>query len=105
MNLTLALPRTGKTCLLCLISLLLNIFAIKTFAQEPYKPQFGPPSPEASALAQHADVPVNLNSGTPTISIPLYTIKERGLTLPISVNYHASGNKVNTHATRVGLGW
>ncbi|HBK31008.1 MAG TPA: hypothetical protein DDZ78_05215, partial [Porphyromonadaceae bacterium] len=37
--------------------------------------------------------------------IPLYEIKVGKLTLPITLQYHAGGFKVNERATRVGLGW
>lgn len=74
-------------------------------SDNPFEVTIIPPSPEASALAKYADIPVSLYSGTPTISIPLYEIEERELTLPISLNYHGSGNKVETIAPRMGLGW
>lgn len=71
----------------------------------PFQVTIIPPSPEAAALAKYADVPVSLYSGTPNISLPLFEIKEHELTLPISLSYHASGNKVETIAPRTGLGW
>jgi YD repeat-containing protein len=71
----------------------------------PFNVNIIPPSPEAASLAKYADIPVNLYSGTPDISIPLYTVKDRELSLPLSVSYHAAGNKVETTATRIGLGW
>src|SRR5688500_17118 len=74
-------------------------------SDNPFEVTIIPPSPEASDLAKYADIPVSLYSGTPTISIPLYEIKERELSLPISLNYHGSGNKIETVAPRTGLGW
>jgi YD repeat-containing protein len=64
-----------------------------------------PPSPHASALAKYADIPVSLYSGTPQIAIPLYTLQERKLKLPIVLSYHAAGHKVEAVASRTGLGW
>jgi YD repeat-containing protein len=72
---------------------------------QPFTFNIIPPSPEASALAKYADVPVSLYSGTPSISIPLYEVNERGLRLPISLSYHGGGNKVEQAAPRTGLGW
>lgn len=66
---------------------------------------FTPPSPEAAALGRYGDVPVNLSSGVPEISMPVYEIKSGSLSLPVSLSYHASGNKLNDVATPVGLGW
>ncbi|MEM9077783.1 MAG: RHS repeat domain-containing protein [Bacteroidota bacterium] len=69
-------------------------------------PKFVPPSPEAAALAKFVNTPVNYSNGLPSITIPLYTIQTRtGLSIPISLSYHASGIRVNEHATQVGLGW
>lgn len=64
-----------------------------------------PPSPEAAALAKFADIPVSLYTGVPKISIPLLKITERDLLLPVTLDYHTSGHKVEDQATRLGLGW
>jgi len=64
-----------------------------------------PASPEGAALAKMVNYPVNLNTGVPNISIPLYTVESGGMTLPITLNYQASGFKINERATSVGLGW
>ena len=64
-----------------------------------------PPSPEASALAKYADVPINLYTGAPLITIPLYDVRERDLQVPVFLSYHGSGHKVEDEAPRVGLGW
>ncbi len=65
----------------------------------------GPASPTTSSLGKYFDVPVNMATGIPNIQIPLYTIKTGNITLPISLNYHGGGVKVNTPASWVGLGW
>ena len=63
------------------------------------------PSPNASSLGQYADWPVDLYTGIPKIDIPIYELKGRSLSVPISISYHASGNKVSYIASWVGLGW
>jgi hypothetical protein len=64
-----------------------------------------PPSPNAASLGQYGDVSVSNNTGVPSISIPLYTVKSVGIELPISLSYHGSGIKVAQEASWVGLGW
>ncbi|MBC7919870.1 MAG: hypothetical protein H7Z75_02150 [Ferruginibacter sp.] len=68
-------------------------------------PKVIPPSPEAAALGKYGALPVGLYTGVPSISVPLYEIKGRRLTLPVSLNYHASGVRVDEVASWVGLGW
>ena len=68
-------------------------------------PEVMPPSPNAAALGQYADIPVSKYTGVPNIGIPLYTIKSGEIELPISLSYHASGIKVAQEASWVGLGW
>ncbi|WP_257667167.1 hypothetical protein [Parapedobacter tibetensis] len=64
-----------------------------------------PVSPEAAALAKMVNYPVNLNTGVPDINIPLHEINVGGMKLPVTLNYHAGGFKINEQATRTGLGW
>ena len=68
-------------------------------------PKVVPPSPNAAALAQYADVPVSNYTGVPNISIPLFNVKSGKVELPINLSYHASGIKVAQEASWVGLGW
>ena len=48
---------------------------------------------------------MNLFNGTPNISIPLYDISVGELNVPISINYNASGIRVNDIPTNIGSGW
>jgi len=50
-----------------------------------------PPTPNAAAFGKYSDIPVSLHTGVPNISIPIYTIQEGPLSLPISLSYHSSG--------------
>src|ERR1700761_6632744 len=97
--------------LLGILFLLLS-FCIDTYAQSPTVPAAGgnitfpiPASPDAAALGKFGSIPVGPYTGTANISIPLYTIKSGDLTLPVSLGYHSSGNKVEEMASSVGLGW
>ncbi len=67
--------------------------------------RFSVHSPEAASLGKFSDVPVSLNTGIPSISVPFYTIDLKDLSIPISINYHAGGIKVEEQASYVGLGW
>src|ERR1700694_3058913 len=64
-----------------------------------------PTSPEASMITRFGDIPVGYYTGTANISIPIYTIKEGGVQIPVTLSYHSSGIKVEDQATWVGLGW
>lgn len=68
-------------------------------------PTQGFQSPEAASLGKFGDMPGSYYTGTPGINIPLYVIQSGDLEVPISLDYHASGIKVNEIASWVGLGW
>lgn len=91
------------------LALLLSIISSGLFAQAPttiYElPNYAAKTPEAAAFLKYGEYPVNLSTGVPNISIPLYTVGIQDFSLPISIDYHASGIKVNQEASWVGLGW
>ncbi|MEO1627185.1 MAG: hypothetical protein AAFV25_18685, partial [Bacteroidota bacterium] len=64
-----------------------------------------PPSPSAAGLAKYIDFPISYASGTPQISVPIYTLSGRGISVPISLSYHAGGVRVDDIASCVGLNW
>src|SRR5438309_2161042 len=64
-----------------------------------------PPAPTAASLGKFADIPVGLYTGTPQINIPIWEVKEGNIKLPISLNYHAGGIKVDEIASWVGIGF
>jgi hypothetical protein len=64
-----------------------------------------PPSPNASNLGAYGKTKVSLYTGTPDISIPVYTVTDRSLSVPISLNYNASGVRPNMKTSWVGLNW
>ncbi len=68
-------------------------------------PQFSPLSPSAASLQKFGDYQVSLATGIPEISIPIHVIEEGGIKIPITLDYHASGFKLNEQASWVGLGW
>ena len=86
-----------------MLSIVMMLYCVWGYAQE--LPEIIPSSPEATQFKRYGDYPVNLSTGVPNIEIPLYTIETGSFTLPIKLQYHASGIKVNQDATWVGLGW
>ena len=64
-----------------------------------------PSSPEAALLGRFGDIPISYYTGTANISVPLYSVKEGGMEIPITLEYHGRGIKVADEATWVGLGW
>lgn len=64
-----------------------------------------PPSPNAAAIIKYCDHPVGTASGIPKIRLPLSTLFNKDAYVPISMNYHTLGIKVEEEATWTGLGW
>ena len=96
--------------ILCLIPLLVRL-PILTIAQSGSNTSMMlddnviPPSPQAQEMIRYGSTPVSLYTGTPNISIPIYTIKAKDISIPITLDYDASGVKVDQEAGLVGLGW
>ena len=63
------------------------------------------PSPNAASLGKYGDIPVGYYSGIPNIGVPIHTVKQGPLSVPIGLNYHAGGLKVGETSSWVGLGW
>ena len=65
-----------------------------------------PPSPNATAFHVYGNTQVNYYTGATNIIIPIWTIKEGELSLPIYLKYTGgNGIKVEEVASWVGLGW
>ncbi len=82
-----------------------SLFSLYTVAQNDLEFSATPPAPNAAKLAQYGLIPVNLHTGAPNISVPLYQIDFDGMSLPISLSYFPGGIKANEEASWVGLGW
>jgi hypothetical protein len=62
-------------------------------------------SPNMTALDKFRNIPVDLFTGTPQISIPLHTLKYGRIEVPINLRYHPAAVKPSPHPGWVGLGW
>lgn len=62
-------------------------------------------SPNAAAIQKYGDVNVNLYTGIPDISIPLFEIQSGNISVPIILSYHAGGTRYTDRASWAGLGW
>ncbi|MGC3978308.1 MAG: hypothetical protein QM751_08865 [Paludibacteraceae bacterium] len=66
---------------------------------------FVPVSPQSGSLGTYGITSVSHYTGTPDISIPLYVIESKDITLPISLNYHPANVKPDNLPGLYGLGW
>ena len=66
---------------------------------------FSIPSPNATDLGRYGDIPVSPYTGQPNISIPLYDFTIRGVRLPVTLNYQATGVMMNSLPGWTGHNW
>lgn len=95
-----------------LISCFNLILTVSAFSQvtNNLNPQFNSPvpaSPSAAAFTKFGNIPVGASTGIPQVTIPIYQYSNpnTGLSLAVSLDYHAGGIKVDEVASNVGLGW
>ncbi|MCD1118735.1 hypothetical protein [Chryseobacterium turcicum] len=70
-------------------------------------PQIITPSPTVAALMKFEEVPVNNYTGTPDISIPLFSVSthSKDINLEVALKYHPANVKGDNIAGEAGLGW
>ena len=86
-----------------IIILILLSVNILNGQQNFYNPVVQPPS--ISNFTQFVDVPVDLTVGLPEIKIPISSISNGDLDIPIELKYHADGIRIVERADWVGLKW
>lgn len=62
-------------------------------------------SPNATSLEKFGDIPVDMSTGVPNISIPIHTLKYGNISVPVSLRYHPANVRIAQHPGWVGLGW
>lgn len=95
-------------CLLCVSATLLQ--AQITQKSNDYSLNRNPDSyniatPNAALFNRYTENPIDLYSGNARIEIPVYTLQDGSVKIPIRLSYATSGIKVNEEAGWVGLGW
>ncbi|MEA5462048.1 DUF6443 domain-containing protein [Arcicella sp. LKC2W] len=81
-----------------------NNLSAATDGYKKFIPNFSPLSPNAASFQKYGDYQVNFSSGVPDINIPLYTVQEGNLSVPITLRYHASGHTMSDFSSWVGWG-
>lgn len=84
--------------------LLFLLMCCASVNSQPSLPQ-NAPTPNAASLGKYGDVPISYYTGNPRISVPLYETSVRGVTLPIALEYDASGVPMNTLPSWTGYCW
>ena len=64
-----------------------------------------PPSPTAFELGKYGQIITGLYTGSAQYNIPLYTLKAKDHSLPISLSYSSNGIQVGLRDSWVGNGW
>lgn len=67
--------------------------------------QIIPASPQAQSFQKYLNHQITEYNGLPEIDIPLYELKVKGLTIPVTLSYHASGIRYKQYDGEVGAGW
>ena len=90
-----------------ILALLVLLNSVSTFSQDLNRliPDIIPPSPTVANQMKFVETPISYFTGTPQISIPVYTVQEGNFSMPISLDYNAGGIKVSEIASWIGLGW
>lgn len=85
-------------------SLILN-FQIFAQGEADFNPAKNPVAPSVYQFIKLNEMPVDEYSGQPNVVIPIFEITSGTASLPLTLQYQASGIKVNEEASCVGLGW
>ncbi len=77
---------------------------LKISAQSPEQP-VNIQSPTAASLGKYGDVPVSYFTGTSGINVPIRQFNSDGIVLDVSLDYDASGIRVNSPSNFAGQNW
>ncbi len=94
-----------KTTILKLVVSVCCLFLVHPAFTQVEGPLVIPSSPQSQLFEKYINHSVTEYSGLPEIAIPLYEIEINGLTIPITLTYHASGIQYMQHDGDVGVGW
>jgi len=97
-------PSTFVSPILFIVFLSLQL-TVNCQSNSPFTPKIVPPSPNAASLGKFGDIPVSPYTGATDVSIPVYTIEAKGVSVPVGLSYHTGGIRLAEEAGWVGLGW
>lgn len=92
-------------CGLLFFLVLITIFTAYAQTQNFTLQNFIPPSPEAAGFVKYGTNPIGAFTGKPDINVPVYEIKTKNFTIPVLLNYDATGIRVDDNASWVGMNW
>jgi hypothetical protein len=64
-----------------------------------------PQSPTVASFSKYIDFPVSLYTGQAEVSVPVYNMKVGDIEVPVNLQYHTGGVKVEDIGSFVGLNW
>ena len=95
-----------KKAILSIVSILAVVLgAASQNYVTPVRSDITPPTPQSAAIVAVQNPTPDLMTGAVNVSVPIYTISENGVELPISLQYHTNGIKVFDDPAPVGYGW
>lgn len=95
--------RFCKSC--CINTFLFLILSLISDGLAAQNGEVIPPSPNMATLQRFYDYPVDHSTGLLDVSIPLYDIKLKDYSFPVTIKFHASGRRWNSNFSPLGVGW
>ena len=92
-----------KIIILCLLAIYVS--GVLPALGQKYLPAILPPSPNAASIGTYGNIPMNLSSGLPTVNLPLYSVSEGRINVPINLAYNYSGYRPSEEISTIGRGW
>jgi hypothetical protein len=95
----------------CFIAALILFCARESYGQLPTPASIeptrlkAPASPNATHLGTYGDFKVSKATGSAQVSIPLFTIEDYGISIPVSLGYQSMGLRVEERPSMVGMGF
>jgi len=89
----------------CILILYLFLVLLPSYCASDPSEQTYVMTPEVTAMTKYGSYPISYYTGTPNISIPIYTIKNQDVEIPIKLAYDASGFKPNQNDGLCGQSW
>lgn len=105
MNIEQILTSMKRKILLLISASIALSYSTQAQIQSDFYENVVPEVSSAGTLGTYGQTPIDYYTGTPNISVPIFTLKSRHLALPISLNYDAKGVKVNVANGYYGQNW